>query len=218
MSDKTAAGFDPVKARSDFLIAMYNQLMNDINRHIVVIWQSVGVLFGAFALFALVEKGTISVDIAASLQILLCVWVLAHVYDAAYWYNRNLVIIANIERQFLLESDLREVHYYFGEHRKTGALITHLEIQLGLAVSVAVLVLAFHFLTVVVPTCHGVKLFQSTMLLPWVFAGVGIGVWLWSKYKADRRYAAFVKNSPGKKIDTTGIEYGAGHPIEKRNG
>lgn len=215
MSEKAAAGFDPVKARSDFLIAMYNQLMNDINRHIVVIWQSVGVLFGAFALFALVEKGTISVDIAASLQIMLCIWVLAHVYDAGYWYNRNLVIIANIERQFLLQSDLRDVHYYFGEHRRKGALITHLEIQLYLALGVAALVLAFHFLTIVLPTCHGVKPFHLTLLLPWLFAAIGIGIWIWSKSKADRRYAAFIKNSPGKEIDTTGIEYGAGHPTEK---
>jgi hypothetical protein len=81
--------FDPEKARSDFLIAMYNQLMNDINRHIVVVWQSVGVLFGAFAVFALVEKQTISLDVATSLIVLLCAWVVAHVHDASYWYNRN---------------------------------------------------------------------------------------------------------------------------------
>jgi hypothetical protein len=33
----------------------------------------------------------------------------------SYWYNRNLVIIANIERQFL---GRKEIHYYFGKHRK----------------------------------------------------------------------------------------------------
>src|SRR5262245_16570834 len=107
---------DKAKRRSDFLIAMYGKLMNDINRHIVVVWQSVGVLFGAFAVFALVEKQVISLDIAASLIIFLCAWVIAHVYDAGYWYNRNLVIIANIERQFLRRSDLRDIHYYFGKH------------------------------------------------------------------------------------------------------
>src|SRR3546814_2866580 len=45
----------------------------------------------------------ISLDVAASLIILLCAWLYAHMLDAAYWYNRNLVIIANIERQFLLD-------------------------------------------------------------------------------------------------------------------
>ena len=108
---------DKSKRRSDFLIAMYAQLMNDINRHIVVVWQSVGVLFGAFAVFALVEKKVISLDIAASLIVILCAWVIAHVYDAGYWYNRNLVIIANIERQFLRRSDLHDIHYYFGEQK-----------------------------------------------------------------------------------------------------
>ena len=105
------AEFDPEKARSDFLIAMYNQMMNDINRHIIVVWQDVGVLLGAFAVFALVEKQILSLDIATALIILLCIWMLAHVYDASYWYNRNLVIIANIERQFLRDSDLKEIHF-----------------------------------------------------------------------------------------------------------
>ena len=89
-----AEDLNPEKARLDFLLAMYAQLMNDINRHIVVVWQSVGVLFGAFAVFALVEKKILSLDIATSLIVMLCAWVIAHVYDASYWYNRNLVIIA----------------------------------------------------------------------------------------------------------------------------
>lgn len=90
--------FNSEKARSDFLIAMYNQLMGDINRHIVVVWQSVTTLVGAFAAWSLVEKNVISLDIAVTLIVGLSAWVLAHVYDAAYWYNRNLVIIANIEK------------------------------------------------------------------------------------------------------------------------
>jgi hypothetical protein len=50
----------------------------------------------------------------------------------SYWYNRNLVIIANIERQFLGPDDLKEIHYYFGKHRKKSAMITHLKIQYAL--------------------------------------------------------------------------------------
>jgi hypothetical protein len=138
-------------SRPEFLIAMYNQMMNDINRHIVVVWQSVGVLLGAFAVFALVEKHVISIDIASTLILILCIGMLAHVYDASYWYNRNLVIIANIERLFLRQSDLHDVHYYFGQHRRAGAMITHLETQLWLAVGVAVVVLIVHFATQIWP-------------------------------------------------------------------
>ncbi len=106
--------------RDEFLLHMYDQMFNDINTHILVVWQSVGVLVGAFAIFALTEKQIITLDIAAALIVLLAAWLIGHIYDASYWYNRNLVIIANIERQFLAAADLKEVHYYFGKHRKRG--------------------------------------------------------------------------------------------------
>ena len=94
--------------REEFLVEMYKQMFNDINRHIMVVWQSVGVLISAFAIFALVEKNVISSDIATSIIILLCAWLYAHLVDSGYWYNRNLAIIANIERQFLKKEDLRD--------------------------------------------------------------------------------------------------------------
>jgi hypothetical protein len=201
------------KRRLDFLLAMYGQLMNDINRHIVVVWQSVGVLFGAFAIFALVEKGVISLDIATSLIVFLSGWVIAHVYDASYWYNRNLVIIANIERQFLRKSDLREIHYYFGRHRKKGAMITHLEIQMWLAAGVAVLVLVVHFFTDVLPVWKCVKTGTGLTYLPWFAALVGIAGWVYSSRKASNRYETFLHNSPGKEIDDSQIQHGPGHPV-----
>src|SRR6185437_4233648 len=178
---------DTEKPRRDFLLAMYGQLMNDINRHIVVVWQSVGVLFGAFAIFALVEKKTISLDIATSLILMLCAWLIAHVYDAGYWYNRNLVIIANIERQFLRQSDLREIHYYFGRHRKTGSLITHLEIQICLAVGVGLLLLVTHLFTVVIPVWQKSKEGTGLTYLPWAAALAGVAVWWWSRKRAAER-------------------------------
>jgi hypothetical protein len=204
---------DPEKPRRDFLLAMYGQLMNDINRHIIVVWQSVGVLFGAFAVFALVEKQVISLDVATSLIVFLCTWVIAHVYDAGYWYNRNLVIIANIERQFLRPSDLREIHYYFGRHRKTGALITHLEIQMYLALGVALLVLTTHFFTIVLPVWQKEKVGTGLMYLPWAATLIGLAFWGWSKRKFATRYKIFIANSPGKEIDDSSINHGPGHPV-----
>jgi hypothetical protein len=204
--------FDPEKARSDFLIAMYNQLMNDINRHIVVVWQSVGVLFGAFALFALVEK-QFSLDVATLLIILLCAWVIAHVQDASYWYNRNLVIIANIERQFLRPSDLREIHYYFGAHRRSGAMITRLRIQVWLSVAVAALVLLIHFVTNVIPVYQHTKEGTGLTALPWVVALFGAIWWRYWYDRAKSRYENFLRNSPGKPVETDDIQHGPGHPV-----
>jgi hypothetical protein len=209
--------FDMEKARSDFLIAMYNQLMNDINRHIVVVWQSVSVLVGAFAVWSLIEKNIISLDVAATLIIILAAWVSTHVVDASYWYNRNLVMIANIERQFLKNSDLREIHYYFGAHRKTGSLLTHLKLQLALALGVAGLVFGIHFYKVMVPLIPqyfaGVG-FQN--FLPTVAVFVGLIFWWWQRKIVAIKYEEFLKNSPGKTVDIKGIDYGPGHPTKKK--
>ena len=131
--------------RDQFLIELYKQMMNDIGRHILTVWQSVGVVVGAFAIFALSEKGVMSLDLACSIVILLCSWLYAHVLDANYWYNRNLVIVANIERQFLKKSDLRDIHYYFGKHRSKSSMLTHLSIQKLLGVFLAFIVLIYHF-------------------------------------------------------------------------
>jgi hypothetical protein len=203
------------KARRDFLIAMYNQLMADINRHIIVIWQSVGVLFGTFAALSLVEKGTIPLDFAATLIIVVCIWVVSHVIEAGYWYNRNLVMIANIERIFLVESDLRDVHYYFGAHRKTGRLITHLRIQRNLAIGITVLILGIHYSQVIHAVVTCVRPLELTNTFPWIAAAIGVFVWIKMVRDTDEKYREFLKNSPGRSINTSSIQYGGrGHPTD----
>jgi hypothetical protein len=42
--------------RSDFLLKMYDQMFNDIDTHILVVWQSVAVVVGAFAVLADIQK------------------------------------------------------------------------------------------------------------------------------------------------------------------
>lgn len=197
--------------RADFLIHMYDQMFNDINTHILVVWQSVGTIIGAFALFALVEKQVISLDVASALMVLVACWLIAHLYDASYWYNRNLVIIANIERVFLKQEDLRNVHYYFGAHRKTATMLTHLKIQYAFGAAVAILVLFYHY-----QTRHPLESIQRgaepQRLLPWAALLVSIILLGFLRKKRVADYNEFLKNSPGLEIDTTGIEYGGGHP------
>lgn len=201
--------------RKDFLIAMYNQLMNDINRHIIVVWQSIATLGVAITAFTLVKDHVISVEIAVSIVLIICIWVIAHVYDASYWYNRNLVMIANIERQFLLASDLRDIHYYFGKHRPAGKMISHLKIQMWLALGIAGFVLAYEFLEVLLPMFCGTDKIRFVAFLPWVIAMIGIGVWVHFHRDTRQKYAEFVQNSPGITVDTTGISYGKGHGFRK---
>src|SRR5436190_17814795 len=120
---------EPAKARNEFLMKMYDQMFADINRNVLVVWQTVGVLVGAFAVFALVEKAILSLDFATTFVVLISGWSVAHLYEATYWYNRNLAIIANIERQFLTARDLKDIHYYFGEHRKVNKMLDQFKIQ-----------------------------------------------------------------------------------------
>lgn len=204
--------------RTDFLLRMYDQMYNDINTHILVVWQSVAVVVGAFAVFALVEKAVISADVAAALIVLLCGWLLAHLYDASYWYNRNLVIIANIERQFLSANDLKGIHYYFGKHRSKSAMITHLKIQYALGCGIAVLFLAYHFYTRVVPGIGSPwSNFDPSRTLPYIV--LVLCIWCVNGLRKNRlaSYEEVLRNSPGIEVDTAGIVYGVGHPANEES-
>lgn len=205
-----------MNCREDLLLRMYDQLFNDINRHITIIWQSISVVVGAFAVFTLVEKKIISIDLASSIVILLVFWLIAHLYDAAYWYNRNLTMIANIERQFLKVSDLKEIQYYFGKHRPANSMLTHLKIQYAPGVGLGLLVLIYHFYVRVVP---GFKLRINNLdlirCLPYMLVFVAI-IYLYRLRKnRNDSYNEFLNNSPGITVDTNDVKYGVGHGHRK---
>ncbi len=206
--------------RDEFLIKMYEQMFNDIDRHHKIVWQVIGVLIGSFAFIALAEKGIIPIDIAVGVVVVLALWVIAHVYDSNYWYNRNLVIISNIERQFLEVSDLRDIHYYFGEHRDKNAIQTSLKIQLYIAWGIIAVFLFYHFATRIY---DGLFLeweesnIEWIRLIPYVVVVVFYFILVrWIKNKREKNYLEFLSNSPGKTIDTSSINYGDGHPIPSK--
>jgi hypothetical protein len=191
-----------VDRRDEFLLEMYRQMFNDINRHIMVVWQLIGVLVGAFAIFALVGKDILSLDMAVTVIILLCAWLCAHLIDASYWYNRNLVIIANIERLFLHASDLKDVHNYFGKHRTNNKMIMHLRIQGAFGIVLAALVLSFHFYSRVYDGLTSTaSSFEFIRILPYLMAVCTIiyGFYLWNE--RNKKYAEFIKESPGTSLD-----------------
>jgi len=206
----------PMDDRSQFLLRMYDQMFNDINTHILVVWQSVGVVVGAFALFGLVEKRVMPIDFACALMLLLCAWLIAHLYDASYWYNRNLVIIANIERQFLRAEDLREIHYYFGKHRKRSAMLTHLRIQYCLGVGIGALFLFYHFFTRVLPAWRAPgAAHDPARVVPYLVLASAIAFLWWLRNNRMKSYDEFLNNSPGIEVKTAGIHFGVGHPSGK---
>lgn len=198
--------------RKEFLVQMYNQMFNDINRHIMVVWQSIGVLIGAFAIFALVEKNIVSLDVAVALIVLLTAWLAAHLLDASYWYNRNLVIIANIERQFLTKDDLKKIHYYFGAHRPKNRMITHLKIQVALGIGLVLIVLGYHASIRVIPGFSSpLTAFEFSRALPYLISIVSLIYIVLTSKSRDAAYEAFLQNSPGGTVDVSNITYGPGH-------
>lgn len=204
--------------RQRLLIHMYDQMFNDINTHIMVVWQSVAVLVGAFALLALIEKQVITLDLGATLLVLICAWLLANLLDASYWYNRNLAIIGNIEKEFLMESDLKDVIYYFAAHRPDNKMITHLRIQWTLGISLSLVILLFHFFSRIVPGFSA----PWTSFDPWRAGPYAISVaaffWLRSLAKhRNRSYLEFIKNSPGRPLNSQAVELGEGHGFPRQD-
>jgi hypothetical protein len=183
--------------RDDFLMAMYGQMWGNIDRHILVIWQSVAALLGAFAVFALIEKNVLPLDLACALLVLICAWVAAHVVDANYWFARNLVIITNIERQFLTANDAKLVHPYFLTHRKPTVL-DHLAVQAWLAVGVFGLVIGWHFCTRIAPGftapwCN----FEFMRALPYVVTAAAVALLVSFRKKQRAAYSELLSDSPG---------------------
>jgi hypothetical protein len=192
---------DPFKRRDDFLIAMYNQMWGNIDRHILVIWQSVGALIGAFAVLALIEKNVLPVDLACSLMVVICAWVAAHVIDANYWFTRNLVIIINIERQFLLAKDLQDIHPYFRDHHTPK--LDHLVVQGCLAASVFLLIAGWHFSTRVAPGLDSPwRNFEFFRALPYFVALAAAVLLILLKRKQKASYEVLLRKSPGISMDS----------------
>lgn len=201
--------------RDELLIKMYETLNNEISRHITIVWQSISVVIAAFTLLSLAEKNLLNVDLAMGIIILLIIWLFDHLIDSGYWYNRNLVIIANIERQFLKESDLNDIHSYFGSHRVKNTMLTHLKIQRNLGVVLGVLIVCYHFYVRVVPGMHlklnweNIDLIRS---IPYLLVIYG-AIYIKKRYKnTNQKFSEFIANSPGKKIDTSSIRPSIGHP------
>jgi hypothetical protein len=204
--------------RDELLLKMYDQLFNDINRHITVIWQSISVVVGSFAIFALAEKKVITLDIATAIIILLVNWLIAHLYDAAYWYNRNLTMIANIERQFLMKKDLIDIHYYFGKHRPANKMLTHLKIQYALGIGLGGVVLMFHFIVIIFPGFNlPMSYFDPILSLPYIILFISIIYLYFLRKNRKESYEEFLKNSPGIDVDTKGIQYGVGHGYKNKS-
>jgi hypothetical protein len=198
--------------RKEFLFQMYNQLCAEIDRHINFIWQSVGVLLSTFAIFALVEKNIITMDLAASIIILVSALSIAIVIESNYWYNRNLVMIANIERQFLLDSDTKDIHYYFKSHRKNNAYLDMMVIQICFILVLLLIIVLYHFWVQVWPfRCLEIKHFDLLKVVPYITLVIGSILLILFHRKRIKNYNEFKANSPGIEVGGSAYDSNSDH-------
>ena len=101
---ETREQVDQTSERERLLLRMYDQMFSDIDRQIKSVWFALAAMLVSLVLSAV---GT-PIDLWVAVTVLLVGWVIAQLYDAAYWYNRNLAIISNIEREFLRREFLQE--------------------------------------------------------------------------------------------------------------
>lgn len=190
---------DDLSRRDEFLIAMYAQLWQNINRHIMIVWEGVGVLVAVFAVFGLVSQG-MPLSVASAVLLLACIWVMAHTYDSSHWYNRNLLMISNIERQFLGRKDLEEIHYFFEQHRPSQ-MITFLRIQWWLAAGLATIVIGYYSVADAIPrlTAEGQAALKD-VIGPYVLLIVAALAAEWLRRKRDASYSTLLERSPGKQL------------------
>jgi hypothetical protein len=183
--------------REEFLLELYRQTSGHMGRHILGVWQCVGVVGAALIVFAQ-DKNTHLNDYACTLVVLLCGWLAATTLDASNWFNRNLAIITNLERLFLSPRDLTLVHHFFGKHRKAGSHAQHFGIQLFLSAAVGLLVLAYHFAERVQPSSAlPVPQFDWPRPLPYLTAAIVMLALFWLASHFRAKDAEFRARSPG---------------------
>lgn len=201
--------------RKEFLLHLFDKVWDDISSTIKVIWQSIVILLGAIATIIFTKANIIPITTAYSIAIIAVIWILAHVENASYLFNRNLVMIANIERQFLNEDDSEQIHFYFITHRP-AKMVPHFKLQYYFLITTAFCLLAYYSSVKIFPffknfpNASFYHYFFSPIYFPYLIAITG-GVFIFCfRNKNIKKYNEFKELSPGKSIDKK-ISYKYGH-------
>jgi hypothetical protein len=175
-----------LKARYDFLMVMYRAMWDNINRHVTVLWQAAGVLGTAFGAALLLKRDTTAsepnyvFDVATALVIAAAYWLVAHGFDSANWFNRNIQIIGNIEKIFFAKMRQGDWVHPYGDpqwNRKNKVLL-HMRIQATLGGIVGVSAFLLHFVSRAFPTLRFPGMPDLVVALPTIVLVLGAYVCL----------------------------------------
>jgi hypothetical protein len=187
--------------RDVFLLEMYKQCSAHLNRHVSAMWQCIAAALAVGATLRMDETGS-PFDYAVTLAVLLCTWLIASNLDASAWFNRNITIIANIERQFLERTDAMLVHALFLRPHDPGKIITHFRIQIVMAVAVVVIVLIIHFSRRLAShVCLSVSNVEISSFLPYLAAGCSIFLLRFMYRRQTEAQRKLNEESPGRQYE-----------------
>lgn len=180
--------------RADFLINMYNQAFNNINRHIIIVWQTISILAASFVSIFLAEKFEVSIWITSFLLIIYITWMIAHLIDANHWFKRNLHIITNIEKNFLNKDDLELVHPYINIDIKYEKIIESFYIQIVFGIVIWILMLAFLFYKATLTNSLDLFIFHFTItVVCWIILTL-------YQESNKKKIKDLIEKSPGKEL------------------
>lgn len=182
--------------RHDFILHYYNMAVKDLDRHLLIGWQTIAVVAGAAASLSLGYKGDLPVPIAVVVTVVVLCWGMLNIIDANFWALRAIAFLANVEAVYFRESDRQFFNPYAGKHPRYELLRT-LAYQ-------AWLILALLAVAVVFAIWSGLDYGSVTeprdvllwSLSLWFLLG---GIWViftsWRRQLGG--YRRFVKDSPG---------------------
>lgn len=151
------------RPNDDFLLHMYDQMWNNINRHILTVWHSIAAIGAIVSIFVFSEKFILGFDVAITLILFFSAWLISHVYDAQSWFDRNIAIIQRVEKNFI---DIDQYHGHKGS--RPLKLIEHLKIQRDIALLFVIISLSYHFVVRVLPLCSQDVSFDFKILFPYI--------------------------------------------------
>lgn len=96
---------DDSSSRNEFLLRMYDQLWQSVQRVEGGIWSFVAAFAAIAVSFAAGFQGSVSIFYASIFSIIISFWGMNLSIVSSRWFNRNLIQISNVEKKFLSASD-----------------------------------------------------------------------------------------------------------------
>jgi len=117
--------------REHFLLHLYDELWRSIDRVEGGLWRFIGLYVSIIGIHWFASKGEIDKSLAAYLTILASFWGINIAINAGKWFERNRMMIINIEKQFLKIDDLGKImpaSYHKRNPRKLFTLLDRIHI------------------------------------------------------------------------------------------